>query len=212
MASEAPRESEGKQAVQKFLGMMTPAGMTQTPQASHPPQEEGGNAKEVSEEPQTEMADDLEQRLVEQIRNIDAAPELSYEQRLSRLGVGLEEAAKIVDTILSQGHYEREFTIGRRHSVTFRTRGVEDQERLQESIENQVPRYALTVNEMTARHNIAGSLAEFGGKRYTADEFKKAYAATGKMSLAVFNALVERLARFDRIMYTVLSEGAVENF
>jgi len=207
MTQDAPKESEGKKAVKKFLGMMTPGQMVQPKNPS-----EKADLEEVTEEPQPQVDADLERRLVEQIRNIDAAPELSYEQRLSRLGVDLSEAAKIVDAILSQGFYEREFPLSKRHSVKLRTRGVEDQERLQESVENQVPRYALTVNEMTARHNLAASLAEFGGVHYAPNEFKKAYAAVGKFSLPVFNALIARLARFDQIMYTVLSEGAVENF
>lgn len=207
MATDAPKESEGRRAVRKFLGMQVPGQMMQQPQAA-----EKTEAEEVPAEPAPQMDADLEKRLIEQIRSIDASPELSYEQRLSRLGIDLEEAAKIVDAILSQGFYEREFPINRKHVVTLRTREVTDQERLQESVETQVPRYALTVNEMTARHNLAASLAEFNGQRFGRKEFKKAYEYVGKLPLPVFNALIARLARFDQIMFTVLSEGAVENF
>lgn len=207
MATDAPKESEGQRAVRKFLGMQVPGQMMSQPQAA-----EKTEVAEVPEEPAPQMDEDLEKRLIEQIRSIDASPELSYEQRLSRLGIDLEEAAKIVDAILSDGFYEREFPINRKHVVTLRTREVTDQERLQESVETQVPRYALTVNEMTARHNLAASLAEFNGQRFGRKEFKKAYEYVGKLPLPVFNALVARLARFDQIMFTVLSEGAVENF
>lgn len=205
MTREAPAESEGARAVRKFMGVMTPDQMAQ--------REKTENSEPAQEAPEAEQADAaLERELREQISRIDAFPEASYEQRLARLGIDLEEAAKIVDSILTHGFYEREFPLSRKHSVTLRTRGVEDQERLQESVENRVPRYAITVNEITARHNLAASLAELNGQRYAPNEFKKAYAAVGKLPLPVFNALIERLAKFDAIMFTVLSEGAAENF
>jgi hypothetical protein len=207
--AEATQESQGSHAVRKFMGMMTPGEMVQNKATTQ--QSSAEEIAGVAEEVQT-VDPELEKQLIAQIRSIDVSPELSYEQRLSKLGVDAEEAAKIVDAILSQGFYEREFLINKKHGVTLRTRGVEDQERLQNSVENQVPRYALTINEMTARHNLAASLAEFNGVKFAPNEFKKAYAAVGKFALPVFNALISRLAKFDQIMFTVLSEGAVENF
>ena len=202
---EPPKVSEGKAAVQKFMGMNVPS----QPQAAQANTAQG-DVPEVSAEPQIEA--EIEQRLISEIRKIDAAPELSYEQRLARLGVTLEEAAKMVDAILANGFYEREFPINQKHSVTLRTRDVTDQERLQESVEHQIPRYALTVNEMTARYNLAASLAEFNKNKFGPDDFKKAYEYLGKVPLPVFNALITRLAHFDQLMFTALSEGAVENF
>lgn len=207
--TEATQESEGSQAVRKFMGMMTPGEMAQKKSTAQ--QSSAEEVAGVTEEAQT-VDPELEKQLIEQIRSIDVSPELSYEQLLRKLDIEPEEAAKIVDAILSQGFYEREFPINKRHGVTLRTRGVEDQERLQNSVENQIPRYALTINEMTARHNLAASLAEFNGVKFAPSEFKKAYAAVGKFPLPVFNALISRLAKFDQIMFTVLGEGAVENF
>ncbi len=183
-----------------------------------------GGGSSTSEKPETDTPEpqapaasppQIEASLISELEKINASPEASYEERLERVECSLEEARIIVDALMTAGYYEKRYQLTKKYSVVMRTRGVSDQERLQNAIEANVPQYAITMNEMTSKYNLAACLAELQASatvKFGPDDFDGAIKVVNKLSLPLFNALVNVLARFDALTFTVLSKGVIENF
>lgn len=184
---------ETENAFKKFMGAADPLAISPDPSPSPP----------------------LSERLLEEaIRHVKEAPEKSYEERLREHHITLEDAHRIVDTIMTKGVYEKTYPLTSKSSVTFRSRNLQDQERTQAMLEEQVPQFMGTVNMIMAKHNLAASLVDLAGTKFGEgdQEIAKALKFVSKLPHVLFNVLITKLAHFDELVLTVMDEGAIENF
>lgn len=147
--------------------------------------------------------------------DLAAAPELTYEERLAKMNIDMDTAMKIIDTLLEKGEFLKTYRLTKKTSVTFRTRGVRAQDRLQEKIEDERPAFMGTMGLIMSKMNLAASLAKFGDKEFKLNahgEPKDAEKFVRNLPYPIFNLLLQKLRKFDELVLTVLDEGAVENF
>jgi hypothetical protein len=142
------------------------------------------------------------------------SPGERYRNRLKQAGITLEEAASIYDAILDKGYYE-EFIKIRKHRAVFRTRSYEEQLRVQAALETYQPRMALSQDELVSRYNLAASLYEWQGKALkheTDTDFENVLSLIKRLPQPVVGLLYDGLAKFDRKVMLVFSEGATDSF
>ena len=151
-------------------------------------------------------------------------PVKDYRKFLKENDITEDEAAKIVDDLLTQGFYEETIALTRRTSIRLRTRLQQDSMRLQTTLQIRRPIYESAVNEIIGRYNIAASLSLYKDKVFD-------FPAVGENSQSVIDTLFTRrldfveclpepvfvtiqnkLARFDTKIALIFREGVVENF
>lgn len=146
-----------------------------------------------------------------------------YHKHLADHAVTEDEAARIVDDLLTKGFYEETFRISKRVTATLRTREQRDVIRIQMALQVQRPVYTDTLNELVSRYNVAASLSAYNGKRYDfgpqgvtdaqADSlFDVRLREVERMPSVIFSLLTVFLAKFDRKVVAVMREGVAENF
>ena len=146
---------------------------------------------------------------------LEKAPEKTWKEKLKALDIGEEEATVIVDAMLAKGYYERTYQLTKKTTVTFRSRPLEAQERVQRAIEQDAPQFNGTISLIVAKYNLAASLVSVGSNKFDpSDEanYTRVFAYLAKLPFAVFNALIQKLAKFDQLVLTVMDEGVLENF
>lgn len=150
-------------------------------------------------------------------------PMASYEERIREVGVSREKASEIIDAVLLKGYYSEEISITSTIKARFRTRGARDTRRAQEMIERERVSFNQHYDELFSRYLLAASLEAFGGETLThpprgakADTVEKMYADrlnfVENLSEPALRMLFLKLAKFDRMIATVLEEGSIENF
>ena len=165
-----------------------------------------------------------EESLGDDARREEAAlkPMLSYEDRLKEVDVTREKAAEIIDAVLLKGFYAEDVKITKRIKARFRTRSSRDTKRAQEIIEAQRLTYDVHYNELLSRILLSASLEMFGEdklphpRKVSSDDLEKAFqeriAYIDSMADPALRILMQRLAKFDRMISVVLEEGSIENF
>ena len=149
-------------------------------------------------------------------------PMLSYEERLKEVGVDRDKAAQIIDAVLLKGFYAEDVPITKRIKARFRTRSSRDTKRAQEVIEAQRLTYDVHYNELLSRLLLSASLESFGEdklphpRKVPTDDLEKAFQERvnyiDNMADPALRILMQRLAKFDRMISIVLEEGSIENF
>ncbi len=186
-----------QQAFSKFMGTADPLAVDNKVEPIADPQRNPDAAAE-----QLEAA----------IKQVSESSEKTYQERLKEHKVTLDEARKIVDKIMTTGVYERTYQLTAQTSVTFRSRDLGDQERTQNTLEDQQPQFMGTVNMIMAKYNLAASLVELAGNKFSDDDVEKALTFVSRLPHVLFNVLVAKLSSFDELVLTVMDEGAIENF
>jgi hypothetical protein len=110
------------------------------------------------------------------------------------------------------GYYEETYALTKKYNVTFRTRTLEDQNRIMERIEVLKPNYPSTLSNIVAQYNVAASLVQFKEIDFLKLEFKEKLDWVRKCPDTVVRALALKLNKFDAMIADVMSEGAIENF
>jgi len=188
-------------------------------------------AESQSNEPPPEMtppetpAEKVAQARVDLYADIQDAmlPIENYRKYLEEHEITEDEAARIVDDLMTNGYYEEEIPITRRVSLRLRTREQRDVIRVQLAMQVQRPLFTDTMNELVSRYNLAASLVAYNGKEYyfpgptdspeRVDQlFDDRLKVVEKLASAVFSRLTVSLARFDRKVLAVMREGVAENF
>jgi len=191
---------ETQAAFKGFMGAADPLAMKSADQKVSPLADPQRNPEAAEE--QIEAA----------IKQVNEAPEKTYQERLKEHNITVDDARKIVDTIMTTGVYEKNYALTSKIAVTFRSRDFADQERAQRYIEEQVPQFMGTINLIMGKCNLAASLVELAGNRFGEDDFDKALAFVRKLPHVLFNVLLAKLSLFDELVLTVMDEGAIENF
>lgn len=201
----------------------------QKPVVPQPPKRPAPQPEAPRETPlagaRAEGLDAAEKRIAEEAQAAEKQkkPLEKYEERLKEVGVTKEEAAVIVDSVLTHGFYEEDIPITKRFKVRFRTRQYADTLRLNNFLEQTRPAYQAHYQEAVFNFSLASSLREYGAQSF--EHPKK--DTTEKGADALFNArltfvqglpdamvrlLYEKLGRWDDKIRVCLEEGAIENF
>lgn len=150
-------------------------------------------------------------------------PRLSYEEQLKELGVSKEEAAEIIDSILMKGFWSEDIQITKRITMRLRTRQARDLQRAQNVIETQRPIFEDHKQAIFNRYCLAGSLERFAKdplpypqKSASGDAVEAAFqerlAYVDNLAGPIINLIYQKLFKFDSKIFTILSEGVIENF
>ena len=206
----APLDAAGA-AIKTFMGQSDPLSFTK---GSSIPRNEAALKDERL--PQTEMrASETESALQSALDALDSLPEKTWEQRLKDVECTKEKATQIIDAILTKGFYEETYKLTSKVSVTFKTRSFDHQEKVQQIIERDSPQFMGTVSLIMTKYNLAASLSNLGKTQFEVNEdggYPKAFAFISKLPYMLYNVLIQKLSKFDRLVLSVMDEGALENF
>jgi len=150
-------------------------------------------------------------------------PVKNYRTFLKEQGITEEEAAVIVDNLVTKGFHQEEMRLTKKVSVTLRTRRHEDGLRLTAAMRIQQPIYNDAIDELTTRYNMAASLVKYGNDVFEhadrdADEskqeelFDQRLKYVEKLAGPVFTIISTKLSRFDWKVMAVMQDGVAENF
>jgi hypothetical protein len=210
-----PKISEGLLAARDFMGggagSMAPSGAAATPVADDrsplgmgsPPSERDPSRTDALSE-----ARDLE----ETISTMRQDPRLTYDQKLKKHKLTKQQAAAIVDSLITKGFYEHPYRITSKYHVLFRTRDMDDQDRLMSRIEELAPKYPSSLDNLVGVYNLAASIQRFGTKDLSEMEFVHRFDWVTKLPGPLADVLLQKLSSFDRMMQDVMDVGAIENF
>lgn len=201
----------------QFSGPSQNSPRTSVPRKETPPPTEEDKAVAESLELTKEMADTPEPE--EEAPKTPEQLAKEYDEGLSEVGLTLEQARQIMETILVDNFYQERVFI-QSLPVVFRTRTYHDTVRLHRFMTSESPVYQASIQDIIARHNLASSLVKYGDKEFEfPDDEKKAEAAFDirLKFVETRNALVvQRLMKlvyvFDQKMTKVFADGAPQDF
>lgn len=184
-----------------------------TPATQIPPFDPTAPTAPVAQ-PQKDSAKTDETAFEAALAAAEKSPEMTYEDRVKEQGLTMADAMGIIDAMLTRGIYEKSFPVTSKFSVTFRTRSVEDSDKMFEKLEKIKPEFNLSIAGHMAKYNLIHSLAAFGNKQFENTPAGKEMASKFVAALPgpMFALLVNKLAKFDNQINTVLEDGAIENF
>jgi len=182
-----------------------------------------GQASEVSEG-DSPSEDDLLNSAVEDIaEELYATPSEMWRQECELMGLPMEEAAKILDAVMSRGFYEESYRLAGR-VFKLRTRTTVDGDRLIEMLRELRPDNNAVLTHLVARINLASSLSTFGNEAfphtYPSDdnrnvldaEWKSRWSYTSSLPQPIFLAVTQTLQNFDEKVALACDARALENF
>lgn len=172
-----------------------------------------------------DMLDSAEKQLVTEAKAVEAElrPMATYEERLKEVGVTRDEAARIIDAVISKGFWSEEMSLTKSIKIRLRTRSLRDTKRAQNHLENQRPVYDAHYQEIMTRFLLASSLEACGQEKFehpprtaASDLVEKSFADrliwVESAGDPLYRLLTTKLAKFDYKISIVLEEGAIENF
>ena len=188
----------------------------------------------TAEELPPELNDNLEvteldeeaQALQDMLDNMNSSRQTPRDHWLEEIeleNLTSEDAAKILDQVITNGMYEETYKMGRM-VVRLRTRTTSDADRVIEAIQDFKPETNGTLSHLIARMNLAASLCKFGDNQFilTAPndgeqevlelEFTERYNFLSSVPAQIFFALTQILEKFDRRVQLACDPRAIENF
>lgn len=186
----------------------------------------------IQEEPELEVEqevthlDDEAVKLQEMLDEMEAprrSPRELWIEELEYENMSQDDAAKILDAVITNGMYEESYKMGSM-VVRVRTRTTSDADRVIESIQDFKPETSGTLSHLIARMNLAASISQFGEKKFNfspandgnqdllEQEFSERYNFISKLPAQIFFSLTQVLERFDRRVQLACDPRAIENF
>jgi hypothetical protein len=175
--------------------------------------------------PTTDKLETAESKLAAEAKRVEESlkPLTTYEDQLKAIGVTKEQSAEIVDAVLMQGYYGETFQVTSKLKGRFRSREYRDTLRMQRYLEMESPKMQVVYDEIRYRYMLAASLEQFGQHRFdfpdrktTADEVEKLFenrmTFVQNLPEATVTILFTKLEKFNRKVFIVTQEGAIENF
>ena len=181
---------------------------------------------ELDENLEVTELDEEAQALQDMLDNMNSSRQTPRDHWLEEIeleNLTSEEAAKILDQVITNGMYEETYKMGRM-VVRLRTRTTSDADRVIEAIQDFKPETNGTLSHLIARMNLAASLSKFGDKKFnfTAPndgeqevlelEFTERYNFLSNIPSQIFFALTQILEKFDRRVQLACDPRAIENF
>jgi len=199
-----------------------PGAAPQTPSTGTQPITE---VKKPQETPAKSLVDGAQEEMRRDVsEGKDAAERAkSYDEILSDNDISKSKASAIVDDLLTKGFYQEDIQLTSTAYLTLRTRTHADYRRYLRQVEIDSPRYIDEQHEIQMRYFVAASLVAFKGQEFahpthraSATEveelFKKRLDFIEQLPERVVALISSKLAKFDRVVQIVMSEGVVENF
>ncbi len=175
--------------------------------------------------PQQDKLAAAEARLAAEANKVEESlkPLATYEEQLKAVGVTKEKAAEIVDAVLMQGFYSEPFSLTSRIKGRLRSREYRDTLRTQRQLEIEVPKHQTTYNEINYRYQLAASLEQYASTSFkfpdrntSTEEAEKMFETRLRfiegLPEATTQLLFSKLEKFNRKVFIVCQEGAIENF
>ena len=165
----------------------------------------------------------ISEEVVAALNEATLSPVELWELELDRLGSNREEAASILDTLITRKLYEETYRMGKL-IFKLRTRSTVDADRVIETIHEFKPDTAGTMQHLVARINLASSLSSFGDKVFsftvpTDDnrdvldaEFSERYQFISSIPSNLFFGMTQVLEKFDAKVNLACDSRALENF
>ena len=183
-------------------------------------EEEVAEQEEVTQE---EVSEGLDQLADEIAANAYSTPLDMWKMECLDNNLELNEAARILDTVMSNGFYEETYRIAGR-VFKLRTRTTVDGDRLIEMLREIQPRTDAEIAHLASRINLASCLANFAEKTfphtYPSDdnravldmEWKDRWDFISALPQPIFIALAQTMNRFDTKVRLACDARALENF
>jgi hypothetical protein len=156
------------------------------------------------------------ERLKEELKLLEMAPEQRYRKRLEMEGIPLEVAREVVDAVVVQlSQYRERAQVSRTISVDIQTRKAKDQAILANIVEARQPRYNMTFDHIVQVQNLAASLVRYGTKEFkheTEADLEELVEWLEDLPVPIFYLLVDKVRAFDRKIAFIFQEGYLENF
>jgi len=138
-----------------------------------------------------------------------------YVEGLAQHNISVEEAAEIVDAMVSEFSYSETVTLTKRVDVVLRTRTPKVNKWFNEVVTKVPPQNDGVFFSLLASVNLAASMVQYGDRVFeneSKEGFNNALDFVNRLPQPVFSVLTERLSKFDAKMAAVLKEGYAENF
>lgn len=145
----------------------------------------------------------------------------AYEEGLAEVGIDRDEASKIMEKILIEQVYIREYNIGP-VAVELRTRDYSDTLRISRLLETEAPTYNMSVQDFVARCNLAASLHRYKDKVFEHPDPKdqtrcnEVFHEKLDFVIALPHIVVGKLMnlsyKFDTLVAAVFADGAPQDF
>ena len=175
-------------------------------------------------DPGVEQAEEeISEEVVSAFNEATLSPVELWELELERIGSSKDEAASILDTLITRKLYEETYRMGKL-IFKLRTRSTVDADRVIETIHEFKPDTAGTMQHLVARINLACSLSSFGDRvfsftvptddnRDTLDaEFAERYQFISNVPANLFFGMTQVLEKFDAKVNLACDSRALENF
>jgi hypothetical protein len=136
-----------------------------------------------------------------------------YIESLKELKLTTDQAAEIVDALITAGFYEETFQLNKKVTVKFRTRTQDTNNRIDKALADAKPEFNSSIMNVLAKYNLASSLVQYGKftyKPYEDDaEFNKTLKFVERLPQPVFQLLIGELSKFDNKLQVVSNSAAV---
>jgi len=172
-------------------------------------------------------SEDIKQKLRDlQLPRTAEEKRKDYLKGLKQAGITREQARIILDTLLFEGKYTKEYRITKKFKVTLGTRTYVDVQRALRYIESEAPTSPIHMDDLFSRYNLAASLVAYGDRKFdfpdsaklnddpmaVEDAFQIRFNFVMQLTTPMATRLNSCMIQFDTILNAVLSEGAPEDF
>lgn len=121
------------------------------------------------------------------------------------------ELEQIFDALMFDGSYTEEVKIGKRLSVTLKTRTGKEAREVMTILDKAGYSLGLTVESIRALYNLVQSAMIVNGKDISGEKFEKKLELIEEMPTPVISAMMISLVKFDRKVEAAVRHGE-ENF
>lgn len=121
------------------------------------------------------------------------------------------ELEQIFDELMFNGSYSEEVKIGKRLSVTLKTRNGKDAREIMNILDKAGYSLGLTVESIRSLYNLAQSAVIVNGKDISGETFDKKVELIEQMPTPVISSMILCLMKFDRKVEAAVRHGE-ENF
>lgn len=136
----------------------------------------------------------------------------AYEQALKDAGLTRAMAMRVIDAVFLGGHrYTERFVLYSKLAVTFRTRMVEDFDRINIAIDKAQAQHGLALSMEHWRASLACSIVRYGNVEFD-DDFDARVKWVNGLTEPVYRLLTKKLQEFDKKTEAIFSDGFLENF
>ena len=139
--------------------------------------------------------------------------EEKYLDSLKEFDLNREEAAKIVDSIITKMFWEEDVRVTKKLTISLRTRTSKVLKNLNDGLSKMNPQYDNTFYGVVAQYNLASSLTRYGSHIFDPEkDFEKSLDFVERVPGPLFTLLTQKLVKFDKKIEAVMKDGYTENF